>query len=206
MHWRTYFLMSEEAVSLENCLRPCLKEYHGGISSTANTDVTNKIIHLDVSQPPLKSALSYTYELKNLQNADKYNLLNILARSLTITKAEYVKSHIALEAEAAHFRCKIFRQLCCSDNDLTFNRAYLQIYDTTKSLSTQEALKHFSLYIENHGIVRKQYAAKKYYSDCYDYYSGKNTWPSFYTTTRKQETFFAKTKNTNIAQRRKVQR
>ena len=188
MTWRTYFLLSDNAVKLEALLNPNLKEHHGGMKSTANTDVDNKIINLDVSQSPLKTALSYAYELKNLENSEKYSEINNNAKKRSITKSKYVKSIIKLEAEAIFFRCRVFRDLGAEDSDLPFKKDYLKIYDSTKELPIEEGIKQISLYIQEQGIVRREYSAKKYYSDCYDFYAGKKLWPSFYDDQPRKET------------------
>lgn len=182
MSWRTYFIRSEEAVKLEATLKPNLKEHPGGMKSTANTDVFNKIINLDISQPALKSALSYAYELKNLENATKYEEINNRAKKRLITKSRYVKSILELEAAAIFFKCQVFRDLDSKDkdSDLPFRKGYLDIYDATKDLSMKETIKQISLYLQENGIVRREYSVKKYYSDCYDYYSEKKPWPVFY--------------------------
>ena len=75
--YRFYFEKSKTACGLEYELQTkCglkLVE-HKYLSSTGNTDVENNIINLDISQEPLKTALTYAYELKNFQNRLYYSV------------------------------------------------------------------------------------------------------------------------------------
>ena len=184
MSWRDYFSKSKEALQLELFLNPKVVEHNGEMKSTANTDVENKVINLDISQSPLKCALSYAYELKNLENAKKYVELNEKAKRRLISKMDYVNGVIKLEAEATYFRCSVFRALGAKEGDFPCRKDYLDIFDSVKELSKEKAIEKFALFIKESGVVRREYAAKKYYCDCYDYYSGKKNWPSFYDEQR----------------------
>jgi len=86
--------------------------------------------------------------LQNLANAKKYEKINQQAKLHQITKLEYVKSVIMLEAEAAFFRCQVFRDFQVEDSKVPFNVAYLNIYDSTNGQSQQEIIKKFFLRYE----------------------------------------------------------
>src|SRR5437870_12064563 len=107
--WRIYFSKMSLAVALEKKLHPRLVTYNN-LPSTANSDIENNTINLNVSQEPLKTALSYAYELKNIENTHRYKRLNEAAKRGLLLKAEYVNAILKLEAEAAYFRCEIFRE------------------------------------------------------------------------------------------------
>lgn len=178
--WRDYFSKSEEALQLEERLKPTLVEYQGGMKSTANTQVKKRRINLDISQSKLKCALSYAYELKNLENAEKYDLLNEKAKKRSIRKIDYVNNVIKIEAEAVYFRCSVFRAFGVREDDYPCRKDYLDIYDLTKELPKEKVIEKLVLFIKEKGIVRREYAAKKYYCDLYDYLAGKKLWPGFY--------------------------
>ncbi|KTD61541.1 hypothetical protein [Legionella spiritensis] len=180
MSWRDY--LTNDALALEKRLKPEVVQHNDGMKSTANTDVKRNIIHLDVSQQPLKAALSYSYELKNLENAPKYKELNEQARRRLITKSGYVKGVIALEAQAAYFRAKVFRDSALEDDEVPFRKEYLDIFD--KAGSQQEAEEALLRYMLDYGLVRRSFTVKKFYADCYDYYAGKKPWPNFYDEQR----------------------
>lgn len=184
MSWRDYLSKSPQAIQLESSLKPNVVEHTGGLTSTANTDVEKKEINLDVSQPPLKCALSFAYELKNLENAKKYELLNEKAKKGKITKGSYIKEMIQLEAEAAYFRCQVFYSLGAKENDFPCNKKYLELYESTKNTPITEAINIFALHIQEYGIVKREYSAKKYYADCFDFYKGRKEWPKFYDKPR----------------------
>lgn len=177
MVWREYFSRSSEAVNLEAQLHPHVVSMAGTIKSTANTDPFSKVITVDVSQAPLKTALSYAYELKNLENADTYAELLKMANNGCISKAHYLQTIFHLEAQAVYFRCQVFRQIGSSDNECPFLSDYLTIYDTNPK---ELAIQKLALYIQENGIVRHEYSTKRYYSDSYDFYAKGKTWPLFY--------------------------
>ena len=187
MAWHDYILRSEEACLLEARLSPVIVEHDEGMKSTANTDVKKKIIHVDVTQPEIKCALSYSYELKNLENAEKYEHLNKQAQSRAISKVQYIRSIIRLEAEAAYFRCLVVSQLGYFANDIAVNQNYMRIFDATHDLPKEQALDQLAQYIEENATVRREYPAKKYYADCYDTITNKRSWPSFYDEKRSTE-------------------
>ncbi|VVC76259.1 hypothetical protein AQUSIP_15680 [Aquicella siphonis] len=184
MLWRQEFEKLKEALELERTLKGKFRlvEHKTGLASTANTDVTGniKVINLDTSQTPLKCALSYAYELKNLNNAEKYENLIERAKKGSISRSNFVKEMIKIEAEAAYFRAKAFLDLGGKRENFPYNKEYLRIFDETKELRKEEIIKKFAQYILENGKVRQQFAAKKYYVDSFDYYSGKKMWPSFY--------------------------
>ena len=90
MSWKDILSNSVLVQDLEKKLNPEVIEHHGGLQSTANTDTKQKKINLDVSQQPLKCALSYAYELKNLEKADTYEKINCQASKKTINKKNYI--------------------------------------------------------------------------------------------------------------------
>lgn len=184
MQWREYFNQSNEAVELEKRLEGQfqLVEHDAGMASTANTDVTGniKVINLDTSQAPFKCALSYAYELKNLDNAKKYKELIEKAQKHNISKSSFVKETIKVEAEAAYFRSKLFLAFGKKRETFPYNKEYLRIFDETKGLKKEEIIEKFAQHILENGIVRRQFAAKKYYADSFDYYAGKKPWPNFF--------------------------
>ena len=171
MYWRKYFELSHEAVELEQKLKPMLRTHLGTLKSTAQTDVEQGIIMLDISQPPLKCALSYAYELKNYEHRLDYQQLNDLAHRRAISKVQYVKSITRLEARAAMFRCRVFTDLGAPLTDLTFHRDYLEIYKKYQN-DEDKCIDMLALYIQEQGLVRREYSAKKYYAACFDYYAG----------------------------------
>lgn len=180
MAWRSQFDQCSVAVELEKDLNPKLIEHYGDLKSTANTDVENKIIHLDVTQPDLKCALSYVYELKNLENAPKYAEIINNAKKHLIPKSRFIKDIIKLEAEAVHFRCQVFKELGADQSVFPCRKDYLDLYERTKNLPKEIAIKQFAQFIEDHGLVRREYAAKKFYADSYDFYAKDKSWPRFY--------------------------
>ena len=182
MSWRDYVKKSRIALDLERSLKPTITFHDGGVSSNANTDVLNRIIHLDISQDPMKCALSYSYELVNLNNATKYNRIINQARIGHMTKVGFVKSIIKLEAEAAFFRCRVFRDFSVPDRDVPFRKSYLDIYDSCidKGLEKDQIINKISLYMSENGLVRGRFSVKKYYADLYDSYVRDKQMPSFY--------------------------
>ena len=184
--WRAYLSTSPTATRLNRSLSPKIMEHNGGgMKSTANTDVDKKIINLDISQTPLKCALSYAYELKNLHNAEKYNALNLHAKKRRINKSKYIKQTLQLEAEAVFFKCQIIREMGSEESDLLCKKEYLDLYDSNPA---SIAIHKIALHIEEHGIVRREYAVKKYYGDCYDFYAKKKQWPDCYDEQRSKTT------------------
>jgi len=182
MNWRDYVKKSKTARDLERSLNPDIKLHQGGVSSQANTDVLNRIIHLDVSQDPMKCALSYSYELVNLSNAPKYNSIIHKAKIGEMSKARFVKSIINLEAEAVCFRCRVFRDFSVPDSDVPFRKNYLDIYDACKDkgLDDEKIINQISLWMGENGMVRERFSVKKYYSDLYDFYARNKQMPKFY--------------------------
>ncbi|KTD76342.1 hypothetical protein [Legionella waltersii] len=184
MRWVDYFRKSPVAVRLETALagRFKLVEHSDGLPSTANTDVEEAmvIINLDVTQDPIKCALSYAYELKNLENAAKYKTLIDAAKNRQISKLQFINNAIDLEAEAAYFRCQVYIELSMDDGLCPFNRAYLRMFVETSDLTHGQRVGVFAQYIKENALVRRQFSAKKYYADSFDCYSGKCSFPGFY--------------------------
>ena len=164
MSWRAVLIKSPTAMKPEGALKPKVIEHRGGyLQSTANTDLNQHIINLDVSQSPLKCALSYAYELKNLDNEKKYNALVFKAKQQLINKPRFVKMIVELEAEAIYFRCQIFHELELDASEFLYRKEYLAYYESNpKSI----AIKKMASFSQENGVIRRQYAAKKYYSDC----------------------------------------
>jgi hypothetical protein len=169
--WYEFIKKSKTALALEKELKPKLIE-HQSLPSTANTNVFKKIINLDVSQPPLKCALSYSYELKNIDNSMKYRILNSKAKKNTINQKDYVDAVFHLEAEAAYFRCEVFRELKIENKDFPLKKEYLELYDKTKTLPKDNAINEFVVWMQKHGQVRKYFSAKLYYEDLYSSLQG----------------------------------
>ncbi|MGL5741653.1 MAG: hypothetical protein ACRCXC_03415 [Legionella sp.] len=140
MHWREYFERMLSAKRLEQTLNPTLKTYQGNMNSTANTDVQNRIIRVDISQHSLKIALGYVYELKNLENATRYIKLKEDARKQKVSKGQFVSQILTIEADAIHFRSQAFRELNIPDQFFPNKKVYLSLYDKTKHLPTPEAV------------------------------------------------------------------
>lgn len=177
--WRYYFEKMTDAKLLEQKLNPTLVTEHKGMTSTANTDVKNKKIYLDISQDPLKTALSYAYELKNLENAERYLKIHHAVEQRLIYKSEYVNAILAIEAEAVYFRCQAFRILKLPDHHFPNQKIYLKIYDSVKLLPFEEALEIIAHYIREHSIVKRNYAAKKFYADVFASILGKKSLLSY---------------------------
>ncbi len=182
--WRDFFVSSKGAMALEHSLSPRLIERTSGLKSTANTDVRQKTISLDVSQSPLKCALSYAYELKNLENTEKFRALIASAKAGSISKGNFVKQVLALEAEAIYFRCKVFYELGVDQESFPCNQAYLDIYNVMHDEPEADVVTVIANHIQENGIIRREYAAKKYYADSYDFYTGKHVWPKHYDVPR----------------------
>lgn len=184
--WRQYLRQSEDAIKYEEKLSgppfylKLVEHCDGRLASTAHTDVEQKTINLDVTQPPLKAAMSYAYELKNFDNIVKHERLEFLAKHQAIRKAVYVKSILEIEAEAIYFRCKFFRTLGVSDNEFPNKRAYLELYDSMANLPEKQVEKRIHQYMLENGVVRNAFSAKKFYADSYDFYAGKKDWPAAY--------------------------
>lgn len=189
--WRNFFLQSPQAVSLERSLSPNLRESQELLKSTASTDVKHRCITLDVSQPPLKCALSYAYELKNLEHAELYLEIIALAKSKKINKKSFIRQIINLEAEAIYFRCQVFYEIGVNREDFPCKQVYLDIYSLSRNKPKSDVIKEIALYIKDNGVVRREYAAKKYYSDSYDFHTGSKAWPSHYSERRTQTVFTA---------------
>lgn len=177
--WRYYFERMKDAKQLEQKLNPTLVTDHKTMTSTANTDVKNKVIRLDISQDPLKTALSYAYELKNLENAERYLEIHDGVKQRLIYKSEYVNFILAIEAEAVYFRCQAFRSLNLPDHHFPCQKNYLKMYDSVKHLSKEEAIEIISQYIREHSIVKRSHAAKKFYADVYASILGKKSLLSY---------------------------
>lgn len=180
--WRDYLKLSEETIQLEHELSPTVIEHDGGIRSTANTDIEKKLINLDVSQPPEKTALSYAYELMNLKNHGRYQTLISQARCEEISAAKYVKGIVVIEAEAAIFRCKVFLTFGLPDKDYPSNPKYLEMYKQNHCISKDELQRVFQMYILENGTVRRGVPVKKFYLNSYQFYTGKQDWPKKYDT------------------------
>ncbi|MCF6764205.1 hypothetical protein L3V82_00360 [Thiotrichales bacterium 19S3-7] len=190
MSWRTIFEKSKSAKALESKLNfRCVE--HQNLPSTANTDVETKTINLDISQNELKTALSFIYELKNFENADKYHVLIGQARSCEISKSKFVHGMLTLEAEAMLFRTKAFKEMGLDDSEFPNNRAYLDIYNNNLDLSDQELIKLYKKHSQSNGVVRKQFAATKYYADSYKHHAEGTPFPIMYTETNKSEVIMA---------------
>ncbi|MDF1677853.1 MAG: hypothetical protein P1U32_04080 [Legionellaceae bacterium] len=182
--WRDFFARSGEAMALERSLSPRLVEQPSSRKSTANTDVQRRTISLDVSQSPLKCALGYAYELKNLENSEKFRALITFAKAGSISKSNFVKQVLALEAEAIYFRCKVFYELGVDQESFPCNQVYLDIYNVMSDESEADVVTVMANHIQENGILRREYAAKKYYADSYDFYTGKHVWPKHYDVPR----------------------
>jgi hypothetical protein len=184
MRWVNYFRKSTIAVRLETSLTGMFKlvEHHEGLASTANTDVDEEpvVINLDVTQDPVKSALSYAYELKNLENSVKYKTLIEAAKMQRISKLEFINKVIDLEAEAAYFRCQVYVEMAVDKGLYPFNKAYLRMFVETSELTNAQRVAVFAKYIKDNALVRREFSAKKYYADCFDSYCGKRSFPGFY--------------------------
>lgn len=170
--WREYFERMPSAKKLEQRLNPKLETYQGKMTSTANTDVVNKVIHLDISQPSLKVVLSYVYELKNLENAARYQQLIQDARNNKIYKARFIYEIFKLEAEAVYFRSLSFRELKLPNHLFPNRKDYLTLYDEIRDLSFAEAIAFVARFIQDTGIVKREHAAKRYYADFFEVLSG----------------------------------
>jgi hypothetical protein len=173
MHWREYLERMSSAKRLEQRLNPTLKSYQGKMTSTANTDVQNRIIHLDISQPSLKVALSYVYELKNLENATRYLKLTGDARKKQVFKGEFICAVLTLEAEAIYFRSQAFRELNIPDHFFPCKKVYLTLYDKTSRLPIPQAVDIIARHTRETGHVKRDHSAKKYYSDFFKVLLGK---------------------------------
>lgn len=167
LDWRDHFAKMQSATALEKKLSPTLHTQWGGMSSTANTNIALKIITLDISQAPLKAALSFSYELQNLENADRYQDIINKAKARKINKSEYIRSILAIEAEAVYFRSQAFRESNTHEQDFPCKVKYLYLFDQTKYLSKEKVILLIALDICESGIARRNYSAKKYYSDQY---------------------------------------
>ena len=158
---------------LEKRLSPTLIEHMEGMKSTANTDIRKRTIHLDITQAEIKCALSYAYELKNLDNAEKYLELEKRAKEGEITKSQFVGAVISVEAQAIYFRCRVIKQLQNHSKEaIPANEAYMSIIN--EGSSETKILKNLTRYITEHGVVRREIAAKKYYADYYDIIVNRN--------------------------------
>ena len=174
LSWREPFSQSPQAMELEHALTPSLVESPKGLKSTANTDVKTRRITLDISQSPIKCALSYAYELKNLENAEKFSTIIDLAKKKQISKADFIREIIRLEAEAVYFRREVFYQIGVHRGEFPCRQDYLDLYSLNRGQSEEAVIGLIASYIEDHGIVRREYAVKKYYADSYDFYAKKN--------------------------------
>ena len=173
MHWRDFLIFSQAATMLEKRLSPTLVEHIEGMKSTAHTDIRKRTIHIDITQTEIKCALSYAYELKNLENAEKYLELEKRAKEDEISKSQFVGAVISVEAEAIYFRCRVIKQLQNhSQEAIPANEAYMSIFNDGSS--DTQILKNLKRYIIEHGVVRREIAAKKYYADYYDIIMKKN--------------------------------
>lgn len=188
MVWRSFFEKSEAALALESALSLTLVKHHGGLPSTANTNVETRVINLDVSQPAAKVALSYAYELMNFNNIARYQEVINRAKNNQITAVDYVNSITAIEAEAALFRCEVFHSFNLPRDNYPANPKYLELYDKCHGRSHQEKIRIFQRFILDEGIVRRQFTVKGYYLDQYRYYTGKQNWPQKYDNIEKLDT------------------
>lgn len=190
--WREAFSQSPTAEELERSLSPDVRRSPTGLKSTAYTDVKKRRITLDVSQPPLKCALSYAYELKNLENSEKFKEVIDLAKAGRITKANFVNRILHIEAEAIYFRCKVFYEIGANQEQFPCRQEYLDIYSSSRDRPEAETIERMAAYTKENGIVRREYPAKKYYSDSYDVYTGKKKWPAHYDEQRSNDTVIAR--------------
>lgn len=183
-NWRQFFNQSIKAKDLEQKLKAApysmklIEHNDGKLVSTANTDVKAGIINVDVTQAPLKTALSYAYELKNYENKEKLAKTNQEVQEKSITKSQYIKKILLIEAEAAYFRCEVFRDLRVNDNEFPNKKEFLNLYDAFKD--SAEAITIFHIYMIENGIVRNQFSAKKYYASSYDFFTNRRNWPKEY--------------------------
>ncbi|MCH9689554.1 MAG: hypothetical protein K0U24_01575 [Gammaproteobacteria bacterium] len=189
--WRAIFYQSKEARVLERSLSPVLIESTDNLKTTAHTDVKHRRITLNVSQSPIKCALSYAYELKNLEHANEYSKLITLAKEKEISKGAFVKGIIHLEAEAIYFRCKVFNEIGVGSDSPILNQAYSDIYALSGEKTKDEVIKQIASYIKDNGVVRREYPAKKYYADSYDFHSGSKAWPKHYDEKRSESVVIA---------------
>ena len=189
--WRNSFAQSSEAVNLERSLAPELIQSPERSKSTAYTDVKRRRITLNVSQPPLKCALSYAYELKNFENSEKFLEIIKRAKEKKINKATFIRDIIRLEAEAIYFRCKVFYEIGVNKDDFPCRQVYLDMYSSSRDAPEADVVKQIASYIKDNGIVRREYAAKQYYADSYDFYTGSKTWPRHYDEQRSQSVVIA---------------
>jgi hypothetical protein len=177
--WLSFVRCSASAVQLQSKLSPVVVE-EATMRSTAYTDVVQGVIHINVSQPPLKTALSYCYELKNLENKQYYVELRQAAKNHEIIKAQYVQACIKKEAEAVYFRCQAFHEMGEKEDDFPLSQEYLKIYHDTETLSEQQRVQAFFSHICECGTVRRGIPVKKYYADCYDTLVKAKAWPVVY--------------------------
>lgn len=168
---RKFIEKSAILLKLEAKLNPKVKVHFGELKTTGHTDTLSRVITLDGTQTPLKLALTYAYELKNLENAFRYQTLIYQARNNQISKVQYVKEILLIEAEAVLFRNLVFFSLHEPREIFPCNKKYLELHEKIIHLSEEEALAQLAFYIQEQGIVKNEYSAKKYYADQYDYHS-----------------------------------
>ncbi|MCP3965725.1 MAG: hypothetical protein GY750_15325 [Lentisphaerae bacterium] len=130
MHWRRYFEKSPTAVKLESKLKPTVREHHTH-PDISNTDIKNRIINIDISQPPIKIALSYVHELRVLTSKEKYQQIVKDAQKRAISKSQYIHLMLNVEIEAALFHWQAYEEIRWGIIKKTFNiiqriRKYLQ--------------------------------------------------------------------------------
>lgn len=179
LEWRHYFDLSSSARALERNSQFRVIE-HTKLPSTANCDIENKVINLNISQPPIKLALSYAYELQNMAQHEQYAAIIDKAKNNQISKQDYINQILLREARSVYFRAKVFKEMNLDEKLYPANKAYLDIYNAGLKKSEVEVVRELKLYIQSHGIVRKQFSVTKFYADCYDFYRGKIAWPKKY--------------------------
>lgn len=176
--WREFFHRSSAASLLESELNLTLVE-HQELPSSANTDVSRGVIHLNISQKPLKAALSYAYELMNFKNKQLYQRLNQAVQDRKLNRSTYIHKILGLEAEAVFFRCQVFREMGLEDVNCPFRKDYLTLYDEARSVN--EAKLSIVTYMKQHGLVRQTFPVGKYYSDSFFYYRNNTPMPECYS-------------------------
>jgi len=114
-----------------------------------------------------------------------------LAKKQEISKTDFIRKIIHLEAEAIYFRCEVFYEMGVHEEEFPCRQVYLDLYSLNRDQSEESVIERIASYIEEHGIVRREYAAKKYYADSYDFHTGKKAWPRHYNAERSQSVVHA---------------
>jgi len=134
--------------------------------------------------------------LKNFENRGKYEQIKNQAKEKQITAVQYIHSITRFEAEAALFRCEVFESFDQPKELYPANPKYLKLYEDNNGICREELIKKFQRFIIDEGLVQRQFSAKAYYYDSYQFFARNKAMPAKYEAV--QEAEFIELPNYNI--------